>query len=73
MNFVTPVLMEDKIKYVGVQYKKYTLNYEAKVAYQGIVYNCGRHETKRQAAVARDRKILEKNLPHKLQVLKPKK
>ncbi len=73
MSFAIPAIMEDKIKYTGVQYKKETFNYEARVTYQGVIYNCGRHATPREAAIARDRKILEKSLPNKLQVLKPKK
>lgn len=59
--------------YTGVQFNTLTQLWQARVTSKGTVYECGHHETPRLAAIARDTKILEKNLPQKLQVLKPKK
>lgn len=59
--------------YTGVQYVPRLKKWHSRVTHKGIVYNCGHHDTSKEAAIARDIKILEKNLPFKLQVLKPKK
>lgn len=57
--------------YTGVQFNTLTQMYQARVTYRGTTYECGHHSTPRLAAIARDKKIIEKNLPQKLQVLKP--
>lgn len=59
-------------KHTGVRIDSRNQLFHAKVTHQGIVYNCGHHKTEREGAIARDTKILEKNLPLPLQVLKPK-
>ena len=56
-------------KYTGVQFNTLTKMYQARVTYKGTIYECGHWETPRLAAIARDKKIIEKNLPQKLQVL----
>lgn len=57
-------------EYTGVHYSTLFKKYQAKVTHLGIVYGCGTHDTAKDAARARDIKIIEKCLPHKLQVLK---
>lgn len=57
--------------YTGVNFSKRYKKWEAKVTHQGTVFPCGLFETPELAARARDIKIIEKNLPHKLQILKP--
>lgn len=56
--------------YTGVRYCKRDKKYKAKVTHKNIIYNCGSHDTPQAAVRARDIKILEKNIPAKLQVLK---
>lgn len=60
-------------KYSGVSYNRFTKKYTSTVAHKQIKYNCGSYDTEVEAAKARDRKILEKGLNVKLQVLKPAK
>lgn len=61
-----------KTEYTGVQFNTLTQLWQSRVTYRGTVYECGHWETARLGAIARDKKILEKNLPQKLQVLKKK-
>lgn len=56
--------------YTGVRYSSRTKKFHAKVTHNNVVYNCGGFDTEVEAAKARDRKIIEKNLPAKLQVYK---
>lgn len=60
-------------KYSGVSYNRFTKKYTSTVTRNKVKYNCGSHDTEIEAAKARDRKILEKGLNVKLQVLKPAK
>lgn len=59
--------------YSGVSYNRFTKKYTATVTRNKVKYNCGSHDTEIEAAKARDRKIIEKGLKVKLQVLKPAK
>lgn len=59
--------------YSGVSYNRFTRKYTSTVTRNNVKYNCGSHDTEIEAAKARDRKILEKGLNVKLQVLKPAK
>lgn len=61
-----------KSNYTGVQFNSLTNMWQARVTHCGTVYECGQYETPRLAAVARDKKIIEKGLPQALQILKPK-
>jgi hypothetical protein len=53
------------IKWIG-QYKRW----QSSVRSNGIHYPCGMHLNQKDAVMARDTKIIEKNLPAKLQMLK---
>ena len=59
--------------YSGVSYNRFTKQYTSTVTRNKVKYNCGSYDTEIEAAKARDRKILEKGLNVKLQVLKPAK
>lgn len=61
-----------KSGYTGVQFNSLTNMWQARVQYNGHVYECGQYETPRQAAISRDKKIIEKGLPQALQILKLK-
>lgn len=58
-------------EYIGVNFSIRFKKWAAKVTHNNTVYPCGLFDTPREAALARDKKIIEKNLPHKLQILKP--
>lgn len=59
--------------YTGIWKSKRNGKWCSKVTHQGTVYNCGQHDTPELAVKARDIRIIEKGLPHPLQILKPKK
>lgn len=58
-------------KYTGVRWISETQKWQSLVRYNGLTYNCGMHIEQKDAILARDRKIIEKGLPTKLQILKP--
>lgn len=58
-------------EYTGVRWMKDYNKWRATISYQGVFYNCGMYTEQKDAAKARDRMIIEKNIPRKLQVLKP--
>jgi len=58
-------------KYTGVRWVSETQKWLSVVRYGGISYNCGSHVEQKDAIIARDKKIIEKCLPVKIQYLKP--
>ncbi len=60
-----------KNSYTGVSWSSEYYKYKAHVTKDGVTYQCGFHNTEKEAAIARDRKIIEHGLKVKLQVLKP--
>lgn len=60
-------------KYIGVRWITETQRWQSVIRHNGIVYNCGMHIEQKDAIKSRDRKIIEKCLPVKLQYLKPTK
>ena len=60
-----------EIKYTGVRWIRETQKWQSVVSHNKIIYNCGSHVEQKDAIKARDRKIIEKCLPVKLQYLKP--
>ena len=57
--------------YVGVSYNKKTNKYSSTLLANNEVYRCGHFETDREAAKARDLKIIKLRLNRPLQILKP--
>ncbi|WP_295093736.1 AP2 domain-containing protein [uncultured Flavobacterium sp.] len=57
--------------YTGVGWNRKQQNWRSSVTANGIKYDCGYHDTEREAAKARDRKILALGLKKPLQILKP--
>lgn len=57
-------------KFTGVQWNKRSQKWESSVSSKGIKYSCGYHDTEKEAAKARDRKIIALNINKPLQVLK---
>jgi hypothetical protein len=60
-----------EINYIGVRWITETQKWQSVISHKGIRYNCGSHVEQKDAIKARDRKIIEKCLPVKLQYLKP--
>lgn len=58
-------------KYVGVSFNKKTNKYSSTLLANDEVYRCGHFETEREAAKARDLKIIKLRLDRPLQILKP--
>lgn len=58
-------------QYAGVGWHKESQKWRASVTANGERYECGYHDTDREAAKARDRKILALGLNKPLQILKP--
>jgi hypothetical protein len=56
--------------YKGVNWDRKSQKWTASVTNKGIRYECGYHDEERNAAVARDKKIIALGLSVKLQVLK---
>ncbi|MHC0441596.1 hypothetical protein [Flavobacterium sp. 3-210] len=57
--------------YTGVGWHKETQKWRSSVTEKNIRYECGYHDTDREAAKARDLKILALGLKKPLQILKP--
>lgn len=57
--------------YAGVGWNKSNQMWKATVTAKNITYDCGHFEDDREAAKARDRKIIALNLKKPLQILKP--
>jgi hypothetical protein len=57
--------------YDGVIWDKVLLKWKVTVRSKGILYQCGYFDNDRDAAKARDRKILALRLDKPLQILKP--
>lgn len=57
--------------YIGVNWKTSCQKWLSSVTDKGTKYECGYHDSERDAAKARDRKILALNIKKPLQVLKP--
>lgn len=60
----------NKYSYKGVTWVAAAQKFKAGVTKDGILYSCGFHDTPRDAAVARDRKIIALNLGIPLQIFK---
>lgn len=58
-------------KYIGVGWNRELQKWRSSVSGKGVKYDCGYHESEREAAKARDRKILALGLNKPLQILKP--
>jgi hypothetical protein len=56
--------------YQGIKWVEQHKRWQSSVRYGGIHYACGMHLNQKDAVIARDTKIIEKNLPAKLQMLK---
>jgi hypothetical protein len=57
-------------QYTGVGWEKSTQMWKATVTHQRVTYECGRFDDDREAAKARDRKIIAIGLNKPLQILK---
>jgi hypothetical protein len=57
-------------QYAGVGWNRETQSWRSSVSEKGVKYDCGYYDNERDAAKARDRKILALNLDKPLQVLK---
>lgn len=57
--------------YIGVGWNRETQSWRSSVSEKGIKYDCGYFSNERDAAKARDRKILALGLDKPLQILKP--
>jgi len=57
--------------YTGVGWNREQQKWRSSVSSGGIKYDCGYHNTERDAAKARDRKILALGLSKPLQILRP--
>jgi hypothetical protein len=57
-------------KYKGVSWNKTNQKWTSRVGFKGIKYECGYHETEREACLARDKKILALGMDKELQILK---
>lgn len=58
-------------EFTGVQWMEQYQKWRATIRHSGVFYNCGMHADQKEAVKARDRMIIQKNLPTKLQILKP--
>lgn len=56
--------------YTGVGWNREQQKWRSSVSEKGVKYDCGYFETEREAAKARDRKILALGLDKPLQILK---
>lgn len=66
-NCNIPKRIDNSTGYIGVY--KAGNRYKAEVHYQNRKWRLGSHKTAKKAAIARDKFIIERKLPHKLQVL----
>lgn len=57
--------------YTGVSFNKVRNKYSSTLFANGEEYRCGHFETEREAAKARDLKIIKLRLDRPLQILKP--
>lgn len=57
--------------YTGVGWNREQQKCRSSVSEKGVKYDCGYHESERDAAKSRDRKILALGLKKPLQILKP--
>lgn len=57
--------------YTGVGWNRELQKWRSSVSEKGVKYDCGYYENERDAAKARDRKILALGLNKPLQILKP--
>ncbi|BFM41675.1 hypothetical protein CFS9_03160 [Flavobacterium sp. CFS9] len=57
--------------YKGVGWHREQQKWRSSVSQSGVKYDCGYHDSEREAAKARDRKILALGLSKSLQILKP--
>lgn len=57
-------------KYIGVGWNRELQKWRSSVSQSGVKYDCGYHESERDAAKSRDRKILALGLNKPLQILK---
>ncbi|UYW02103.1 hypothetical protein K5I29_04165 [Flavobacterium agricola] len=60
-------------EYKGVKWDSHNNQWNAILKHKGIIYNCGYFDNSRDAAKARDKKIIEVGANTQLQVLKPSK
>lgn len=58
-------------QYTGVNWNRKLQKWTSSVSKSGVKYDCGFYEKERDAAKARDRKILVLGLNKPLQILKP--
>ncbi|WP_035647364.1 AP2 domain-containing protein [Flavobacterium sp. ASV13] len=58
-------------KYTGVGWNRSMQKWRSSVSGQGVKYDCGYFDNERDAAKARDMKILALGLKKPLQILKP--
>lgn len=58
-------------KYTGVGWNRENQKWKSSVSEKNIKYDCGYYDNERDAAKARDRKILALGLKKPLQILKP--
>lgn len=58
-------------EYIGVSWKPSIQKWTSSVSEKSVKYDCGYHDNEREAAKARDRKILALNIKKPLQILKP--
>lgn len=56
--------------YDGVSWNTQSQQWKSSVSYKGIKYECGYYDNERDAAKARDRKIIALNINKPLQILK---
>jgi hypothetical protein len=59
------------MEYIGIKWIGQYKRWQSLVRQGGVHYPCGMHINQKDAVMARDTKIIEKNLPVKLQMLKP--
>lgn len=57
--------------YIGVGWNREQQKWRSSVSEKGVKYDCGYFDSERDAAKARDRKILALGLNKPLQILKP--
>ena len=58
-------------EFIGIQWVEKHQRWQSSVRHDGTTYQCGMHVDQKEAVKARDRKIIEKGLPTKLQHFKP--
>jgi len=59
------------MEYTGIKWIQKYQKWQSSVRHDGTVYQCGMHVDQKEAVKARDKKIIEKGLPTKLQYFKP--